>query len=123
MPSSDIRDSNDLLDYVARSLRAQGRSVEAGAEVDLEPLFRDIYLGGEINRVTQILEATVVGGRWLHPVGERGRRYTLTAAGAARARHMGRRLLRRLSWPQRLAVAAAIILLAVALYYFAASGG
>ena len=123
MPSSDIRDSDDLLDYVARSLRAQGRSVEPEVEVDLEPLFRDIYLGGEINRVTQVLEATVVGDRWLRQVGQRGRRYALTAAGADRARHTGRRVLRRLSWPQRLAVAAAIILLAVALYYVAASGG
>jgi hypothetical protein len=123
MPSSDIRDSNDVLDFVARSLRAQGSPVDAGVEVDLEPLFRDIYLGGEINRVTQILEAAVVGDRLLRQVGQNGRRYTLTPAGAARAQHLGRRLLRRLSWPQRLVVATVIILLAVALYYVAASGG
>ncbi len=123
MPSSDIRDSNDLLEYVARSLKVRGRTVDAGMVVDLEPLFRDVYLGGEINRLDLVVEAAVVADRWLRPVGERGRRYALTPAGAARAQRVVPRLLRRLNWPQRIAVATIVILLAVALYYLTASGG
>lgn len=123
MPSSDIRDSNDLLEYVARSLKVRGRTVDAGMVVDLEPLFRDVYLGGEINRLDRVVEAAVVADRWLRPVGEPGRRYALTPAGAARAQRVVPRLLRRLNWPQRIAVATIVILLAVALYYLTASGG
>ncbi len=123
MPSSDIRDSDDLLEYVARSLKEHGRTVDPGMVVDLEPLFRDIYLGGEINRLDQVVEAAVVADRWLRRVGQQGRRYALTSAGAARTQRLLPRLLRRLTWPQRIAVAAVIILLAVALYYVAASGG
>ena len=123
MPSSDIRDSDDLLEYVARSLKEHGRTVDPGMVVDLEPLFRDIYLGGETNRLDQVVEAAVVADRWLRRVGQQGRRYALTPAGAARTQRLLPRLLRRLTWPQRIAVAAVIILLAVALYYAAASGG
>ena len=84
MPSSDIRDSDDLLEYVARSLKEHGRTVDPGMVVDLEPLFREIYLGGETNRLDQVVEAAVVADRWLRRVGQQGRRYALTPAGAAR---------------------------------------
>lgn len=123
MPSSDIRDSGDLLSYVAITLKSQGRDVDPGMVVDLGPLFEDIYLGGEINRLDRVVEAAVVSDRWLQPVGDQGRRYALTPAGAETARGVGSRLLRRLSWPKRIAVAAIVILLAAALYYLTTTSG
>jgi len=108
---------------MARSLKTQGRAVDPGMVVNLGPLFEDVYLGGEINRLDRVVEGAVVADRWLQPVGDRGRRYALTPAGAEAARGVGPRVLRRLSRPKRIALAAIVILLAAALYYFISTSG
>ena len=48
--TSDIRDPDDLLAYVAGALKAQGRPVDSGMVVELEPLFHNVFLGGEIHQ-------------------------------------------------------------------------
>jgi len=86
MRTSDIRDTDDLLAYIAGTLEHDGRPVEAGMVVDLEPLFRDVFLGGEIARLDRVVETATAGGTWLRAVGGNGRRYALTEAGVERAR-------------------------------------
>ena len=114
MRTSDIRHPDDLLAYVAGTLRAQGRPVDAGMVVELEPLFRDVFLGGEITRLDKVIEAATAGGRWLRPVGGSGRRYALTASGADRARSVRRGFFRRLPMWQRLLLIAVILALVLA---------
>ena len=114
MRTSDIRHPDDLLAYVAGALRAQGRPVDAGMVVELEPLFRDVFLGGEITRLDRVVDAATAGGRWLRPVGGEGRRYALTASGAERARSVRRGFIRRLRLWQRILLIAIIVGLVLA---------
>ena len=114
MRTSDIRHPDDLLAYVAGALKAQGRPVEPGMVVELEPLFHDVFLGGEITRLDRIIEAATAGGRWLRPVGGGGRRYALTPSGAERARSIRIGFIRRLSWWQRLLLVAIVLGLVLA---------
>jgi hypothetical protein len=114
MQSSDIRDPDDLLAYVASALKAQGRPVDAGMVVELEPLFLDVFLGGEITRLDKVIEAATAGGRLLRPVGGGGRRYALTDAGADRARSVHRNVLRKLPlWQRILILIIVVVVLAV----------
>ena len=114
MRTSDIRDPDDLLAYIAGALKAQGRPVDAGMVVELEPLFRDVFLGGEITRLDRVVEAATAGGRLLRPVGGGGRRYALTPSGAERARSVRRGFIRRLPMWQRLLLLAIILALLLA---------
>lgn len=114
MRSSDIRHPDDLLAYVAGVLEAQGRSVDAGMVVELEPLFHHVFLGGEITRLDRVIEAATTGGRWLRPVGGDGRRHALTASGAERARSVRRGFIRRLPMWQRVLLIAIILVLVLA---------
>jgi len=113
MNTSDIRQPDDLLAYIGRQLAAEGRQADPGIVVDLEPLFRDVFLGGEIKRLDQVVEATAAGGTLLRPVGQGGRRYTLTAEGAARA-SAERGLIQRLPMWQRVVLVVVIVALALA---------
>jgi hypothetical protein len=88
--------------------------VDAGMVVELEPLFRDVFLGGEITRLDRVIEAATAGGRLLRPVGGTGRRYALTALGADRARSVRRGFIRRLPMWQRLLLIAIIVALVLA---------
>ena len=109
MRTSDIRDPDDLLAYVASALKAQGRPVDPGMVVELEPLFHDVFLGGEITRLDRVIEAATAGGRLLRPVGGSGRRYALTVTGAERARSVHRNVLRRLPRWQRVLIAVLVV--------------
>lgn len=115
MNTSDIRHPDDLLGYIGHQLMSEGRPVEAGMVVDLEPLFRDVYLGGEIKRLDQVVEATAAGGTWLRRVGQggAGRRFALTAEGAARASTAGGSFRRLPVWV-RVAIAVGVVALALA---------
>ncbi|MCZ6754648.1 MAG: hypothetical protein O7E49_04980 [Gemmatimonadetes bacterium] len=114
MRTSDIRHPDDLLAYVASALEAQGRPVDPGMVVELEPLFHDVFLGGEITRLDRVIEAATAGGRWLRPVGGEGRRYALTSLGAERARSVRRGFIRRLGVWQRILLMAIILALVLA---------
>ena len=91
-----------------------GRPVDAGMVVELEPLFRDVFLGGEITRLDRVVEAATAGGRLLRPVGGEGRRFALTEAGAERARSARRGFIGRLPMWQRLLLIAVILALVLA---------
>jgi broad specificity phosphatase PhoE len=108
MRTSDIRDPDDLLAHVASALKTQGRPVDPGMVVELEPLFHEVFLGGEITRLDRVIEAATAG-RWLRPVGGDGRRYALTATGAERARSIHRNVLRRLPRWQRVLIAILVV--------------
>ncbi len=114
MRTSHIRDPDDLLAYIAGALEAQGRPVDAGMVVELEPLFRDVFLGGEITRLDRVVEAATAGGRLLRPVGGEGRRFALTEAGAEQARSARRGFIGRLPMWQRLLLIAVILALVLA---------
>lgn len=114
MRTSDIRDTDDLLAYIAGALETQGRPVDAGMVVELEPLFQDVFLGGEITRLDRVIEAATAGASLLRPVGEVGRRYTLTPSGAERARSVRRGFFRRLPVWQRVLLIAIIVALVFA---------
>ncbi len=109
MRTSDIRHPDDLLAYVAGALKAQGRPVDPGMVVELEPLFHEVFLGGEITRLDRVIEAATAGGRLLRPVGGGGRRYALTVTGAERARSIHRNVFRRLPRWQRVLIAILVV--------------
>ncbi len=83
-----VQTPEDVLAAMTETLRRRGSGPEPDRAVDLTPVFDQVYLGSEINRLDRLLAETAARG-WIRQFGS-GRVYTFTPEGALVARRRAR---------------------------------